>query len=409
MEDFLKNILQTNQLDYDTLVLVGNAAKEEMNKREKEKIVKERFGEITEHTKKKNNKIVPYFMAYDGRRQITASTKEALMEKLCSMVVAEDIKDVTVAELFEIYYDERRNDRSISDRTSDYDRVNWNRFFKDTDFSHKKVAGLTSVDILREYKRVAGRGEVTKKVFNKAACLLNGMFDTAVEQGIVEVNVARNTPTRKLVFKPEADNSDMVYKPKERDQLIEYVKTLPQTRYTLAIRLMACLPLRIGELRALTWEDYDEKEKKLHIRHEIVKVNKDGKNKCDADVPYTKGAKNSGIRKIKVSLECQTVLEELRAINGDKKYILHGQGKATYAILENRIRDRLKEYCDAAGVPYFSPHKFRFYGASQMYRAGVPLNTIRYYLGHSTIQMTEHYLRLVPDEVDDDIIEAVFG
>lgn len=45
---------------------------------------------------------------------------------------------------------------------------------------------------------------------------------------------------------------------------------------------------------------------------------------------------------------------------------------------------------EAAGVPYFSPHKFRFYGASQMYRAGVPMNTLRYYLGHSTLAMTEH-------------------
>lgn len=82
--------------------------------------------------------------------------------------------------------------------------------------------------------------------------------------------------------------------------------------------------------------------------------------------------------------------------------------------LDNRNGDRLCSWntskCrEAAGVPYFSTHKFRFYGASQTYRAGVPMNTIRYYLGHSTPAMTEHYLRLVPDEVDDDIIEAVFG
>ncbi|MDE6518307.1 MAG: site-specific integrase, partial [Acetatifactor sp.] len=59
--------------------------------------------------------------------------------------------------------------------------------------------------------------------------------------------------------------------------------------------------------------------------------------------------------------------------------------------------------------PYFSSHKFRFYGATQLYRAGVKLDTIRYYLGHSTIKMTEHYLRLTPEDADMDVINRIFG
>lgn len=68
-------IVQTKTLCSGIFALVGNA-KEEMTKREKEKQVFERFGEITEHTKKKNNRIVTYFMAYDGRKQITSSIKK---------------------------------------------------------------------------------------------------------------------------------------------------------------------------------------------------------------------------------------------------------------------------------------------------------------------------------------------
>lgn len=275
--------------------------------------------------------------------------------------------------------------------------------------ANSKFIELTSFTILCYYKNIVRHGEITKKAFNKASGLLNGMFDLAIEKGIVSVNVARNTPTRNLKFKPENDNSDMVYQPEERDSLIKYLKSIPQTRYTLACRLMACLPLRMGELRALTWEDYNEMEKKLHIHHEIVKEKRDGKERCDVDVPYTKGMKASGRRKIPVSNEASQVLEELRALNGDCKYILQGQGSAAFSMPENKINEHLRKYCKNAGVPYFSSHKFRFYGATQLYKAGVPLNTIRYYLGHSTIKMTEHYLRLTPEDADLDIIDNIFG
>lgn len=396
-------------MDDDTLILFGNAIQQIMNQREKEKRVFERFGEITQHERPKNNKIVSYFMAYDGRKQITAYTREGLIEKLYSRIEKENIKGVTLEELFEAYYEERRNDASISAQTSSYDLSNWNRFFKDSDIANSKIADLTSFTILGYYKSIVGRGKLTSKAFHKASGLLIGIYDLAIEKGIVSVNVAKYTPTSKLTFKPESDNSDMVYQPEEREALIKYLKSIPQTRYTLACRLMACFPLRMGELRALTWADYNERDKKLYIHHEIVKERQDGKERCDVDVPFTKGAKDSGKRRIPVSNEAAQVLEELRALNGNCKYILQGQGNAAFSMPENKINEHLRQYCKNAGVPYFSSHKFRFYGATQLYKAGVPLDTIRYYLGHSNIKTTEHYLRLTPEDADNDIINSVFG
>lgn len=410
-----KEYLKTRTLDYATLEAVGNAIKEEMVRREKERLVYERFGKITEHDQPKNNKIVHYYMVYDGRKQIRSYvSREALIEELYSRIEGEADKNITVEQLFQMYYAERRNDKSISAQTSSYDLSNWNRFFFDKDgkkveFANAKIVGMTSIMILDFYKGVVKRGELTKKAFNKLCGLMNGMFDYAIEKGILTENMARNTPTRKLTFQPESDNSDKVYQPEERAALIKYLQSVPQTRYTLACRLMACLPLRMGELRALTWADYNERERKLHIRHEIIKERRNGKERCDVDMPFTKGGKDSGIRKIPVSNEAVQVLAELKAINGDCKYILQGQGNAAYSLPENKINAHLKKYCEDAGVPYFSSHKFRFYGATQLYKAGVPLATISYYLGHSTIKMTEHYLRLTPEDADNDIINSIFG
>lgn len=405
--------MQTKAMDDDTLALVGNAWKEEMVRREKERLVYERYGKITEHDQPKNNKIVHYYMVYDGRKQIRSYvSREALVDELYSRLEGEAPKAITVEQLFDMYAQRRRDDTTISTRTSDFDRSNWVRFFgvKECKLKAMKVVDVTGPMILAEYKRIAGRGERTKKDFAKATGLLNGMFDLALEMQIVQVNVARSVLplTKKFTFKAGADHSNDVWTREERDTLVEYINTLPQTRYTLAIRLAACFALRVGELRALMWEDYDENEMKLIIHHEIVKERIGGKNSCDVDKPFVKGGKDSGCRKVKVSSEAAKILEELKVLNGDKKYILNGEGNAQFSVSTNKINAHLQKYCEGAGVPYYSSHKFRFFGATQMFAHDVPLNTIRYYLGHSDIQMTIHYLRPDVEEIDDDLINDIF-
>lgn len=405
-----KVFLQTNQFDDATLFLVGNAFKEAMNKREKEKLVLEHFGEIKTVSKNGGKKML-YIVRKNGK-QTTAATREGLVEKLFNMISGEATKNITVEELFEEYAQKRMEDTTISSRTSDFDRPNWNRFFgvKECKLKAMKVVEVTSSVILDEYKRIAGRGERTKKDFTKATSLLNGMFDLAVEKQVIQSNIARSVlpHTKKFTFKAEADHSDDVWTQEERDMLVEYIRTLPQTRYTLAIRLAACLALRVGELRALTWEDYDEKAKKLYIRHEIVKERIGSKNSCDVDKPFTKGGKESGRRKVPVSAEATKILEELRVLNGDRKYILNGEGNAKFSVSANKINVHLKKYCEACGVPYYSSHQFRFYGATKMFEHDVPLNIIRYYLGHFTIQMTIHYLRPSIEDIDENLLNDIF-
>ena len=66
---------------------------------------------------------------------------------------------------------------------------------------------------------------------------------------------------------------------------------------------------------------------------------------------------------------------------------------------------RLKKYCKAAGVPYHSSHKIRFYAASTAYD-GENLVTISKMMGHSQISTTMHYLR---DVAQNDDYRQVFS
>ena len=76
-------------------------------------------------------------------------------------------------------------------------------------------------------------------------------------------------------------------------------------------------------------------------------------------------------------------------------------GKPIVALTFNK---RLRKYCEAAGIPYRSSHKIRFYAASAAYD-GQNLTAISRMMGHSQISTTLHYLR---DVVQTDDYSEVF-
>jgi integrase len=55
-------------------------------------------------------------------------------------------------------------------------------------------------------------------------------------------------------------------------------------------------------------------------------------------------------------------------------------------------------------------HKIRFYGATELYDAGVDPEQIRRVMGHTTLAMTEHYNRTNGKIiVDKEIWNKIFG
>lgn len=371
-------------------------------------------GKIRTKQKKKNGKTTEYFwtevLTRNGTyKEFSARTEDGLYRKLyCYYEDVPAESKMSLASIFKKYYIDRCNDASISSQTAHYDLSTWNRFFKDKSLASMDIRCIKSSHILRYFKReVCKNGEITQKAFMKAHTLLNMIFDYAMIMDIVSANPSR-TRFPGLKFAEPKDNSQEVYTREERDQLLSYLRNLPQqTVYSLSVQLAACLCLRLGELRALTWDDYDEDNGKLLIWHQIVKVEKDGYKRSDIDVPYTKSHSKKGRRWVPVSTEAAKVLKQLRDLNGDRHYII--QSKGSMSITEQNFNEKLKQFCREAGVPYYSSHKFRFYGITALYDAGAEEETIRQIAGHTTVDMTRHYRRSGDRELPKSVLEAVFN
>ena len=113
-------------------------------------------------------------------------------------------------------------------------------------------------------------------------------------------------------------------------------------------------------------------------------------------------------RRFLISGYALEIIEKLQELHPDSEYIC-SSSKGT-PITTNRFNENLKRFCQAAGVPYYSSHKIRFYAVSEMYDQGVNETTIQRLAGHNNLSTTRHYNRKLRDyTLDDDVLEHEFG
>lgn len=108
-------------------------------------------------------------------------------------------------------------------------------------------------------------------------------------------------------------------------------------------------------------------------------------------VEQMKGNTEHGFRTQELTDEAIEIIKKAMALNPNGTFLFEPNGKI---MTTDRFNRKLKEYCNACGVPYYSSHKIRFYNASTAY-TGKNLSTISSLMGHSQTATTLHYLRNV--------------
>lgn len=405
--NFTCDILKQYSIDEVEVVLQNLKKQEEMKK-----FAIEQFGGEPKHEmKKKGDKIQEqyrYSIRMNGKQvSFTGKTPEVVYQKVWDHfnTSKKDAKKVTLAEVFEDAFEIRKHNPSKSSETYRNEQVDWNKYLKNSKLSKMLIKNITLFDLTEFFNSIIGRGLLTKKAATKPLTILKYTFDYAVEKGYCEHNPAKEVNISRYNFKAKEEVE--IFTDEEVDTLLTYLASIPQSVYTLAVRLDFCFNMRIGELRALTWNDVNFDNRTVRIHHQIVRQEVDGK-RTTVDLPYTKGGREKGIRELHLSDEAIEILLELKKINGNKPYIL--QSKGEFPITANRFNAHLRSYCEKCDITYHSSHKVRYLGITKLYEAGVDESIIQRTAGHSTVDMTRHYNRdRRTCSVDSEVWNNLFG
>ena len=446
MSDTVKRLLelQSKRRDLTQLAADGTVDEEDillfdMITAKERKLKKKAVEEVHQNTitelnidKHGNGKIVTLYQTnapWKESGKIRKSNLDDLYEELFEHYYGHMTPTLTVAEAFELWMQEREKQNSANYLTRVHNRADWNHYFmgrpitkeekkegkeqfEQASFVHKKISDVKVTEIVRHYKLLIGNERITKKAFTNAKSVLNGVFSYAANHDIPCINpYSINTKEIQKRCKPEADNSQKVYSEEDRSMLLSYLEAItPQTTSTLAIRLSFCLGVRIGELRAVHWEDYDPDSRTLYIHRQITSEPKGKVHRCQIEKAHMKGRNNTfGKRVIPLSDYAVGVLEQLRTLNGDKKYILNAR-HSNNPITEHRFNFNLKKACEAINITYLSSHKIRFGVATSLYNAGVEEHSIQLLLGHHSVSTTRHYDRRdLAIKIPEEKLQSVLG
>ena len=340
--------------------------------------------------------------------QIVRKTYKALIEALFDFYFSEKKETLLLGDSIMRWITSREASKAVSYLTSVHYRSDYQKYIYGTELDGMDVTKITKSQFISFLEKLAGDGKLRKSTFNNIRTVLNGGFNYANMQDgydCIDPSKIRTADIMRRCYKP--DNLDDVFTKEDVKRLLKYLESIPQTVYTLAIRLCFCLSVRIGELRAIKWDKYDEKERLLRLDHSMITIKTENANRETVCVDYMKKHSEAGKRTLPISDYAASVLEELRMINGDKEYILQSSGKNP--ISTNQFNEHLKKYCEEAGIQYHSSHKIRFYACSNMYDNGVDEKINQYFMGHEEIATTRHYDRRKPKKLSPDEVNSVFG
>lgn len=300
---------------------------------------------------------------------------------------------ITMESLWDDYLALRKADLDVATSTIERDICLWRKHCQDQPITQRPVQDIRSSEIKKFYKsRTAGKA-ITRKELNNLKSIINSILALAVDRDVIPANPAASVMTKDIRCKV-VHNEGLVYTREERDTLLAYLDAQEPSLYSLAICLMFCLDIRIGELKALTWSDYNEQAGTIRIQKQFV-MRKDDLDDPQAQkhailLDHTKSGEG-GDRTLPVSPRAKRYLQLARHRRPFGKLILESERGTP--LRTNRFNEKLRTYCQAAGIRYLSSHKIRFFSITEQAASGMDLATIQYNSGHKSPQMTYHYMR----------------
>lgn len=347
-------------------------------------------------------------------KQKTLKSKKALEDWIISQYTEpESVK--TLNDIAEAWFaiDEKRS----TDRTLVKHREWYKRYLMDSALFAKDIQEIT-IDDGYEWVNycLSIYPSMTRKYFTNVRSVLNGIIQYAIDKRLMTFNPLSNMKLGKDVFYiPEKTREeDTVFGLSERNAVCKLsadeAETTGEAKY-YAIALLFELPLRDGELCALTWSNIitDMKGRtKLTIERQLVNDCSTGKAKGYRIVNY--GKTRAAYREITLSQRANQILDRVKTLNIQKCYpttqsdfIFMRRYKGTVCGCTQRCFDSfLRRYCKKAEMLVIkSPHDVRRTVCTNLYLNGMPLKRIQTVMGHETLEQTLEYIRLTNDDLED--------
>ena len=284
------------------------------------------------------------------RRPIKRKSKENLEKEIVRFYIEkqkiENRENITLEELYTEWLLYKRDYTSVKAKTIQEYVSEWNRFFKDTNLAKMKIGEIKPITLIRFFREATKERQHTHKRISNARSVLNGIMSYAIEEEIISHNPVSDVNFKQFTYKPVEEQSDNVFSRDDTHKLLNYLKCIIEP-YSLAIQLSFYLFIRIGETKAIRWEDidYDNRIVYLHRQSTCERRLNDDLSFSKREVKVVnqmKGNTSHGFRKQFLTDEAIKILHKAKELNPRGVYVFERGRKifCVYGKNSSLIRNR---------------------------------------------------------------------
>jgi integrase len=241
-------------------------------------------------------------------------------------------------------------------------------------FTGRELATLTAQDI-RAYIVSRREADIVPATINRELGVLSSALNYARREWGWEI--PNPTSGRKL---PVPEGRVRWLSPAQAAVLIQAAESEPKAPHLADfIQLALHTGMRSGELLGLEWQRIDLHGGLIHLEGRHTKA---GKRRS---IPINRDARMALLNRARFRAEyCPASQWVFCAVDGSRI---------------QSVKRSFGTACRRAGIEDFHIHDLRHSCAAWLVTAGVPLPEVRDLLGHSTVEMTERYAHLAPENV----------
>jgi integrase len=237
----------------------------------------------------------------------------------------------------------------------------------------------------------------SKNYLDEIAATGRMIFRQAVELGVMKVNPTENFKLPKQQVKVEdLESEEEQIKYLEKEELAHFLNITQAEGLKMDLEVFTTLSytgVRIGELLALKWADFNDKKGTLRVTKTLYNPNNNFES-YQLLTPKTKGS----VRTIKIDEFLLSILKKHRLKQNEiklKNRMIYQDNGFIFARddghpqLRKGIETRLKRLLKKSSIEKnITPHSFRHTHTSLLIEAGVGIKEIQQRLGHSDINTT---------------------
>ena len=250
-------------------------------------------------------------------------------------------------------------------------------------------------NIINLYRKIVERDDVGEKWKNRAISELRQIIDYAYLRKLIDQETVSDDKTI-------LEKVSIIKKSKEKEyytpeQIKKFLSVIEKEDDRDLFTVFAYLGTRISEFIALTWDCFDEKNKTIEIKQQLLYLKK-GKPVL-TDRLKTK----ESYRICKLNQKVYEILLK-RKKRCSIGYIFSKKSTTPYeAITKTTLRRKMVKYMKMAHLPIISPHGFRHSKATQFMSVCRNMEEVKAaakFMGHSVTMMMETYAHSEKKTID---------